>query len=173
MDIYMSILRTIHILFGIFWVGTTFFFVLFFDPIIKASGPAGGTVMGRLTLTRFNVLMAVSSILTVVVGFVMYVIDSDGLQITWITTPPGVTLLLGSLAGILASLVGFTIQMPTGARMTALQKEIQAAGGAPAPAHLQEMQVLQTRITNATRWGAVLMVIAVLGMAVARELGSI
>ena len=46
MNIYMIILRLIHILAGIFWVGTAFFFVLFFEPTLKTSGPAGGTVMG-------------------------------------------------------------------------------------------------------------------------------
>jgi uncharacterized membrane protein len=34
----MIILRLIHILSGIFWVGTAFFFVLFFEPTIKAAG---------------------------------------------------------------------------------------------------------------------------------------
>jgi len=50
MDISMLILRVIHILLGIFWVGTALFFVLFFEPTIRAAGPAGGAVMGRLAL---------------------------------------------------------------------------------------------------------------------------
>jgi uncharacterized membrane protein len=173
MDVYMVILRTIHILAGIFWVGTAFFFVLFFEPTLKAAGPAGGTVMGRLTLTRFPVVMAFSGILTVAAGFLMYLTDSHGLQVNWISTPPGVAITIGSLAGILAFLLGLTVQMPASARMAALQKEIQAAGGPPALAQMEEMRVLQDRISNASRWGAVLMVIAVLGMAVARELGQL
>ena len=88
MDITMLVLRSIHILSGIFWVGTALFFVLFFDPTIKAAGPAGSTVMGRLTLTRFPMVMALSSILTVVIGFIMYWIDSQGFQFDWITSPP-------------------------------------------------------------------------------------
>ena len=75
MDIAMLILRSIHILSGIFWVGTALFFVLFFDPTIKAAGPAGGTIMGRLTLTRFPLAMAWASILTVGIGFLMYWLD--------------------------------------------------------------------------------------------------
>jgi uncharacterized membrane protein len=173
MNIYMIILRSIHILSGIFWVGTAFFFVLFFEPTLKAAGPAGGTVMGRLTLTRFPMVMAVSSILTVAIGFLMYLIDSGGFQINWIYTPSGVTMTIGSVAGILAFLLGLIVQMPASARMAALQKEIQAAGGPPTPSQIEEMHVLQDRISNATRWEAVLMVIAVLGMAMARELGKL
>lgn len=173
MDIYMIILRLIHILSGTFWVGTAFFFVLFFEPTITAAGPAGGTVMGRLTLTQFPMVMFSASILTVAAGFLMYLIDSGGFQINWISTPSGVTMMIGSIAGILAFLLGLTVQMPASARMAALQKEIQAAGGPPTPSQMEEMHVLLERISNASRWGAVLMVIAVLGMAIARDLGKL
>jgi uncharacterized membrane protein len=172
MDIFMLILRSIHVLSGIFWVGTAFFFVLFFEPTLKAAGLAGGTVMGRLTLTRFPLVMALSSILTVGIGFVMYWLDSKGFQVNWISTPPGIALTIGSLAGILAFLLGLAVQMPASNRMAAIQKEIQTAGGKPKPSQVEEMQVLQERISTASRWGAVLMVIAVLGMAMAREFGS-
>jgi uncharacterized membrane protein len=173
MDILMIILRSIHILAGIFWVGTAFFFVLFLEPTLKAAGPAGGTVMGRLILTRFPMVMALSSILTVVIGFVMYLIDSGGFQLGWIFTPAGITMTIGSVAGILAFLEGLSVQNPASIRMAALQKEIQAAGGQPKPSQMEEMNVLQERISSASRWGAVLMVIAVLGMAMARELGKL
>jgi uncharacterized membrane protein len=173
MDIYMIILRLIHILSGIFWVGTAFFFVLFFEPTIKAAGTAGGTVMGQLTLTRFPMVMASSSILTVAAGFLMYLIDSGGFQINWISTPSGVAITIGSVAGILAFLLGLTVQMPTSARMAGLQKEIQAAGGPPTRSQMEEIHVLLDRISDASRWGAVLMVITVLGMAIARGLGQL
>jgi uncharacterized membrane protein len=173
MGIFMILLRTIHILSGIFWVGTAFFFVLFFEPTIKAAGPAGGTVMGRLTLTQFPMVMALSSILTVAAGVLLYLIDSGGFQINWISTPSGVTMTIGSVAGIIAFLMGLTIQMPASARMAALQKEIQAAGGPPTPSQIEEMHVLQDKISNATRWEAALMVIAVLGMTIAREVGKV
>jgi uncharacterized membrane protein len=172
MDLLMIILRIIHILFGIFWVGTTLFLVFFFDPTIKAAGPAGGAVMGQLTLRRFTIVMGLSAFLTVAAGFVLYVKESGGFDFSWVTKPTGITLTIGSLAGILAFLLGFTVQMPAGTRMTALQKEIQAAGGQPTPSQLAEIGVLQKRLTNASRWGAALMVIAVLGMSIARELGG-
>lgn len=173
MDIYMIILRLLHIFAGIFWVGTAFFFVLFLEPTITAAGPAGGTVMGHLTLTRFPLVMAVSSILTVAAGFLMYLIDSGGFQINWISTASGVAITIGSLAGILAFLLGLAVQAPASARMAALQKEIQAAGRPPTPSQMAELHVLLDRISNASRWGAVLMVIAVIGMAIARELGKL
>jgi uncharacterized membrane protein len=84
MNTLMIVLRVIHIFSGIFWVGTSLFFVFFFEPTLKSSGPAGGTVMGKLSSGKFPVVIAISSLLTVVVGFVMYVIDSKGFQASWI-----------------------------------------------------------------------------------------
>ena len=173
MDVYMIVLRLLHILGGIFWVGTTLFFVLFFEPVIKAAGPAGGTIMGKLALTRFSPVMGLSSSLTVVAGFLMYWNDSNSFQGNWILSTPGIVLTIGSIAGILASIVGLGFQMPASARIAALQKEMQAAGGPPEPAQLAELQALTKKISTASCWGAVLMVIAVIGMAGAREFGEI
>lgn len=175
MQILMIILRTIHIFSGIFWVGTSLFFVLFFQPTLKASGPAGGKVAGRLALTRFPLIVSLSSIFTVAAGLTMYWLDSNGFQPNWIVSPPGIVLTIGALAGVLAFLVGGIVLMPANNRMAAIQKEIQAAGASatPAPAQLAEMGRLQARIATASRWGAVLMGIAVLGMTMARELGDI
>lgn len=96
--------------------------------------------MGRLTLTQFPMVMTLSSILTVAAGFLLYLNDSSGFQINWISTLSGVTLTIGSVAGIVAFILGLTVQMPASARMAALQEEIQAAGGSPTPSQMEEMQ---------------------------------
>jgi hypothetical protein len=80
---------------------------------------------------------------------------------------------IGSLAGIAAFFEGLVVQMPASNRMAALQKKILAAGGMPSPAQLGEMQVLQEKIRKASRLGALLMLVAVLGMTMARELGNL
>lgn len=173
MNILMIFLRSIHIIAGIFWAGTAFFFVLSFEPTLKAAGAAGGTVMGRLTMSKFPLFMAIASILTVGIGIVMYLIDSHGLQVSWIASPAGIALTIGSLAGIAAFIEGLVVQVPANNRMAALQKEILAGGGQPTPTQMEEMQALQVKISEASRLGAVLMLIAVIGMASARELGNI
>ena len=157
MNILMITMRAVHVLSGIFWVGTTFFMLLFLEPAIRAAGKAGSAVMGRLSTTKFPIV---------------YVIDSNVFQISWIVSPPGIVLTVGALAGILAALEGIFVQSPATARMVALQKEIQAAGGPPSPAQVDEMQLLTGKIARASRLSAVLMVIAVLGMTSAREFGE-
>jgi hypothetical protein len=172
MDIYMIVFRLIHILAGVFWVGTALFFALFFEQTISTTGPAGGVVMGRLTLTRFPMVMAGSAILTIVAGILMYWSDSGGFNLHWIAGPSGLALTIGSLAGIAAFILGAVVQTPTTARIAALQKEILASGQPPTPAQQETLHALQVRMSQASRWGAMLMVMAVIGMALARELGS-
>jgi uncharacterized membrane protein len=173
METSMVILRVIHILSGIFWVGTAIFFVFFLDPAVKATGPAGGSVMGKIASGKFPVWIAIAPLLTVTAGFVMYWIDSKGFQSTWILSPGPLTLTIGAIAGIAAAVVGLFVQRPTLLRMTALQQQIQQAGGQPTPEQAAELKKLQVRFTNASRWAVVLMVIAVIGMESAREVGSI
>jgi len=101
----------------------------------------------------------------------MYWLDSHGLQYKWISTPPGIALSIGSVSGIVAFLLGLTIEVPAAARMAAIQKKIQTEGQPLSPPQMEELHILQEGMTIASRWAAVLMVIAVLGMALARELG--
>jgi uncharacterized membrane protein len=173
MESLMIILRVIHILSGIFWVGTNLFNIFFLEPTIKSAGPAGGAVMGKLSSGKFPVVIAIASILTVIAGFVMYVIDSKGFQASWILSPGPLTLTVGATAGIAAAAVGLFVQRPTLLRMTTLQKQIQQAGGQPTPEQAAELNKLLVQFTGASRWAAVLMVIAVIGMESAREVGSI
>ena len=34
------VLRLVHIVFGVFWVGAAFFLAMFLEPSIRAAGPA-------------------------------------------------------------------------------------------------------------------------------------
>ena len=172
MDIYVIVLRLIHIFSGIFWVGTSFFLYFFLQPGVKAAGPAGGAVMGRISTSRFPMVIGLAALFTVLAGFLLYWKDSGGLQLDFITSSAGIMLTLGALGGIVAFGVSFGVQMPVTLRMAAIQKAAQASGQPPTPAQMQELQVLGKRMEVATRWGVIFMIIAVIGMATARELGN-
>src|SRR2546422_11636527 len=68
-NVTMVVLRLIHILSGIFWVGTTFFLVGFLQPVIAQSGPEGGRFAQRLmSQKRFQAAMSVAAGLTILSG---------------------------------------------------------------------------------------------------------
>jgi hypothetical protein len=166
MDVLMALLRLIHIFAGVLWVGTAFFFILFLEPTIEAAGADGGKFMQRLMQTRLAVTLSLASALVVISGLVMYWVRSGGLQAAWIGSRAGIALTVGGAAGTLAFVVGLLVQAPASARIAALQKEIQAAGGPPSPAQMAAIGAQQKRVAVGSRWGAVLMVIALIGMAI-------
>ncbi len=165
MDAYMIILRLIHIFAGIFWVGATFFMVGFVEPTVRASGPVGGQVMQKLMSgTRFSVAVAAAGGLTMLSGLLLYWRISNGLT-TAVMFGSRLPLTLGAISGILAGVLGGGIQGRASARLAALGQQM-AAGGTPDPAHLAEMQKLQETIRQGSAVTAVLMALAVIGMAV-------
>ncbi len=167
MDVLMLLLRLIHMFAGVLWVGTAFFFILFLEPTIEAAGADGGKFMQRLMQTRLAVTLSIASTLVVVSGLIMYWVASGGLQAAWIGSRAGIGLTIGGVAGVLAFVIGLLVQGPASARIAAVQKEIQAAGGPPSPAQMAAIGAQQKRISDGSRWGAVLMVIALIGMAIA------
>lgn len=158
-------MRIIHTFAGVTWVGTAFFFVLFLEPTVEAAGAEGGRFMQCFTRTRLALTLSTASALVVISGVVMYRIVSSGLQLAWIGNPRGLALTVGSLAGILAFAIGLAVQGPAAGRMAAIQKEMQTAGGPPNASQLVELGAQAKKISEGSRWGAVLMVIALLGMA--------
>ena len=83
------LLRLVHILAGIFWVGAIFLIAGFLLPTARATGREGGRFMQHLMLQRrLPVFLAVAMLLTVLSGFTMYgrlVAATNG---AWASTPP-------------------------------------------------------------------------------------
>jgi len=77
-------------------------------------------------------------------------------------------LALSSVAAILAVVTGGVVQRPMATRLQVLAGEVQGSGAPPRPAQMGEMQRLQRRITRISLWIALLLIVAVVGMASAR-----
>lgn len=168
MDIVIIALRLIHILSGVFWAGTAFFFVSFLEPAVKATGPEGGKVMQRLSQMGYSTALSIVGVLNVGSGLLMYVRDF-GLTIQ-LTTGAGLGFTFGGAAGLLALLVGLFVARPAAARVGVLGKQIQASGKPPTPEQLAEIQALQRRLGQGALWTALLLALALIGMSTARYL---
>src|SRR2546430_9247198 len=97
-NVTMVVLRLIHILSGIFWVGTTFFLVGFLQPVVAQSGPEGGRFAQRLmSQKRFQAAMSVAAGLTILSGLVLYGRGSPGFQHASGTSGAGLVLAPGGL----------------------------------------------------------------------------
>ncbi len=170
MNVYLLVLRWIHILSGVFWAGSTLVFATYIEPSIRASGPEGGKVMQRLAAAGYSKAMAIAGGLTVLAGLLLYWTASGHLRLAWITTGQGLALTLGGLSAIVALVIGFSIQSKAVKRMGAIGAAVQAAGGPPSPEQAAEMATLSERLRNAGVWNAGLLAFTVLAMAGAQEL---
>jgi hypothetical protein len=170
MNAIVILLRLVHIVAGVFWVGALITMTGFIQPAAKAIGPDGGKFMQQLVgPSRLSFFMSLAAPLTTLAGLALYWLDS-GFRIEWILTPTGLGFTIGGLTGIAALLSGFAVMKPTSDRVAALGKEMQTAGGPPSPTQVTEMQALQEKMRLGGRWVAALLVIAVIAMAIARYL---
>ena len=158
-----DLLRFVHIFSAIYWVGTTLFLVMFLEPTVRSLGPDGGKFMQRLTGgTRFSLSMTIAALLTVIAGFGLY-----GPVTGWtldLVLGARLPLTLGAIAGIASAVVGGLVNGRTSGKMQALGQQIATQDGPPSPEQVAQMEQLQTTLRKGSRWTAVLMVLAVIGM---------
>ena len=163
MMVYLVVLRILHIVGGIFWAGTTFFMVGFMEPAVKLTGEGGQQVMRSLTQrTRFTLVMSVAAL----AATILY--NSGGFRSAWTLTGAGIVFGIGSLTGIVAAVIGFTVNRAAAANMGKLGAQIAAAGGPPTPEQMALMGSYQHTLARATVWTASLLAITVVLMSVAR-----
>lgn len=171
MDTYMVVLRVVHILAGVFWVGAALTTLLFIQPTARELGPAAGPFMmhlaGRKRLIDY-VLSAAG--LTVLAGLLMYWRVSGGLDPDWIASAPGISLTIGALCAIAAFAIGGSIVRPGIMATVAIGRAVAASGGAPTPEQAAQMQAIQRRSIAAGKAIVPLLLVAVIGMAAARYL---
>ncbi len=171
MDLYVILLRIVHIFSGVFWVGAAALMVFFIGPTATSLGADAQKFMQHFIFKRrFTDAVLASAVLNVIAGVLLYWRASAGLQTAWITSGPGIGFTVGALAAIAALAVGFSVTRPAVLRQGALSGEIQAAGQPPTDEQMAELHQIQERSTRAGRWTLILVAVALLGMAIARYL---
>jgi uncharacterized membrane protein len=164
----LFLLRVLHVVVGTFWVGTIVFLAVFLMPTLKAVGPAGTQVMGHLAqVRRLPPILLTSAWVTLLSGAGLAWHNAAGQGFRWFSVGPGRVFGLGAVLAVLATFIGMTINTPTARRIGAILGRLQT-GGSPSPEELAEIRRLQTRLARATNTVAVLLVLALIAMAVAR-----
>jgi hypothetical protein len=167
----MVVLRIVHILAGVFWVGAALTVILFIQPTAREVGPAAGPFMAHLAGRKRLIDFVLSAAgLTVLAGLLMYWRVSGGLDLDWVGSAPGISLTIGALCAIAALAVGGSVVRPGIMATLAIGREVAASGGAPTPEQAAQMQAIQRRSIAAGKAIVPLLIVAVIGMAAARYL---
>ena len=81
---FIWFLRIVHIVAGVIWVGGALIMAFFISPTIGATGEAGQKFVGHLmNHLKFSTRMMIASGLTILAGFILDWIDSDGFTSPW------------------------------------------------------------------------------------------
>lgn len=167
----MIALRLIHVLSGVFWAGTLFFFAGFVLPSIIGSGLAGDKFIRYMVVVRrFPTAIAIASILAILSGFGMYWRDVSISAGAFSRSRPGMAYGIGGLSALIALGIAIRVIAPTGETLVKLGDLIEAGGDRPTPEQAASMASLQGRLAGGTRFGAGLLLITVVCMAIARYL---
>jgi len=161
--IVLFLLRAIHVVGGVLWVGGVVVVSLFLLPATQAVGPAAQPmmqfIMGR---RKLSVYLMIVGILTTLAGVLLMMRNISLTDGAWARSPMGIGMSAGAAAGILALIVGMTVSAPAARRMTGPPKP------GVAPLTDEQRASLMRRVALGSRTTLVLLSIAALLMATAR-----
>jgi uncharacterized membrane protein len=169
-DVYLVVLRIVHIVAGVFWVGAVLLTFFFLQPAAREIGPAAGPLMTHLAEKKHlpDVTNAAAG-LTLLAGALMYWRVSDGFDPDWIGSSYGIGITVGAVSAIVAMALGARIIGPSLRRAGAIAQQA-AAAGAPTSEETAEIQALQQRVRAVSNVVVPLLILAVAAMASAQYL---
>jgi uncharacterized membrane protein len=167
MYILVIVLRLLHILGGVFWVGSALALNRFFGPTMGATGDAGkqfaGYLLGR---TRFSTAMTAGALITVIAGFLLYGIDSAWFSSAWQSSGPGIGFAIGALFALMGLVTGI-MNGNNNKTMARIGSQIQGKPTDEQAARLAAIRKQQTWVVPVNTYSLLL---AVFFMAIARYL---
>jgi uncharacterized membrane protein len=160
------LLRIIHIVGGVFWVGGTLTMTFFIGPTIGATGESGQKFVQHLMNNlKFSNRMSAAAGLTVLAGFILYGLDARA-GAAWQRSSFAIGLSIGAGFAIIGFIFGILIGRTTKA-MAQLGAQFQ---GKPTNEQMTRMQAIQKQQATYSNISAVALILAVIFMAIARYL---
>ena len=160
------LLRIIHIVAGVFWVGGSLIMTFFVVPTIAAIGEPGQKFVGHLMNNlKFSNRMAIASGSTILAGFILYGLDARA-GANWLRSDFAIGLGIGAVF----ALIGFVLGMLVGRTTKAMAQLAGQIQGKPSPNQLEEMQAIRKRQATLSMSSTVAIVLATVFMAIARYL---
>lgn len=168
-DLLLILLRLIHIVSGVAWVGLGAVTVFYVAPAAATAGESGLRFMKTLlTRTPYPRAFPMFAGLTMLAGILLYLVGNSA---SHFTQTGNIVLGIGALAGIAAGIHGGAV---TGRATRALGEALvqhvpDGAQSIPSDA-MTTLNDLSAKLLSHSRVSMVLMLIAVIGMASARYL---
>jgi uncharacterized membrane protein len=161
------LLRIVHIVGGVIWVGGTLTMTFFIGPTIGATGEAGQKFVGHLMNNlKFSNRMSAAAGLTILAGIILYGLDARA-GAAWQRSGMGIGLSIGAVFAVIGFIFGILIGRTTNA-MANLGAQFR---GKPTNEQMAQMQTLMKQQVTYSNISAAALILAVVFMATARYLG--
>ncbi|MBM4409990.1 MAG: hypothetical protein FJ037_01450 [Chloroflexi bacterium] len=164
MNAELILLRVLHVLPGVLWVGGALLMAWVIEPALRADGPAVQGPAMRAVGKKLSMVLTAAASVSILMGLALVVRTPgrDGADL--FVTSWGWSIGLGTVAAVASAGIG---SMAGGVlrRMDAVAAQI---SGAPTPAQAAEMARLQAGLRRNSRIGSILGVLAVVLMVSAR-----
>ncbi|MFL5640234.1 MAG: hypothetical protein ACJ78M_12745 [Gemmatimonadaceae bacterium] len=163
------VLRFIHIVSGIIWVGSGVFVAFFLLPALAANRQVMPQVMEGLQRRRVFVIIPLAGLLAILSGIRLLWIDSAGFADSYMATGPGRTFSIGGSAAIIAFVFQVFVSRPAGVKLGAIAAQL---AGSPPPNERERLNAeadrLRRRSAMATLAAVLFGLLAASAMAIAR-----
>lgn len=165
--IAITVLRLLHIVAGVIWVGAGVALSMYIEPALEKSGVNTTHFLRALyTRTGFDKLMPIVAVITTVAGIILYGIVSNGFSdVDFMRSGKGIVLGIGALFGLMAFGHGGGALGPMTGKYNKLVNE---AGDNPTEEQQQSLTDLEAKLRRHGRISMWLAVVAVVFMAGAR-----
>jgi len=163
------LLRIVHIVSGVIWVGGTLIMTFFIGPAAGATAEAGQKFVAHLMNNlKFSNRMSVAAGLTILAGVFLYSLDARA-GAAWLRSSFAIGLNIGAGSALIGFIFGILIGRTTNA-MAQLGAQMQ---GKSSPEQLTQMHAIRKQQATFSTLSAVALILAVTFMAIARYLGAI
>ena len=167
----LIVLRLLHILGAIFWLGSGLFVAFFLMPAVKPGTPAFAEVMGGLQRRRLFTAMPIAAIVTMLSGLRLMMILSDNFSQAWFELASGRMYAAAGATSVVAFVISLVVSRPAAVRSGQLMAQRAAAKNDAERAELDaSLARLKRRSAVAGGIAMASLIFAACGMAVARYL---
>jgi uncharacterized membrane protein len=165
------VLRLVHVLGGIFWIGALMYNTFFLMPAMAMAGPqASAGVSNGLRARKLFTVLPVVAVLTMLSGIRLMQLTSAGFAAAWFRSTSGGTYAMGGALAIVGFVIGMLYARPLMMRAGAM---LATRGSAPAdqlPALDATIAAVQRKASVASAAASVMLIASAAAMAVARYL---
>lgn len=162
-------LRVVHVLGGLFWVGSALFNAIYLFPAMREAGPAAGAIMGSMRRRRLFLVLPLVALVTILAGVRLMWITSADFSAAYFQSARGSMFAWSGTAAIAAFVIAMALARPTAMKMGAMQQTLAKAQDDVERAKLAAgLQGLQRRNRVISFVVNALLIVAAAGMAAAR-----